>query len=104
MIAALILPLLLGFGGAGVDFIRWNAQRQNLQEFADSLALLGARELLVAKANKATILNLLTATVEGRLAEKFDAQDAQYEFAVDLEKCICHGAIASGSKVCTCVG
>ena len=85
MIAALILPLLLGFGGAGVDFIRWNAQRQNLQEFADSLALLGARELLVAKANKATILNLLTATVEGRLAEKFDAQDAQYEFSVDLE-------------------
>jgi len=44
---ALLLPLLLGFVGAGVDYARYNFALSELQGIADSAALAGAREYVI---------------------------------------------------------
>lgn len=46
---ALMLPLLLGAVGAGVDFGRYALARAELQEIADAAAIAGAREFLLSK-------------------------------------------------------
>ncbi len=48
---ALLLPLLLGFVGAGVDYARYKGMASNLQEIADSAALAGAREYVIMSSN-----------------------------------------------------
>lgn len=48
LITAFALPAALMFAGAAVDFQRWHSARTSLQEFADMLALRGAKELSLA--------------------------------------------------------
>lgn len=50
MTFALLLPLLLGAVGAGVDFARYSSIQAGLQESVDAAALAGAREYLTSKA------------------------------------------------------
>jgi len=49
---ALLLPLLLGCVGAGVDYARYSSMHGGLQETADMAALAGAREYVIMSDNK----------------------------------------------------
>jgi Flp pilus assembly protein TadG len=49
LIFALVLPLLLAFVGAGVDYARYAAVRAEIQEIADGAAIAGARQYLLSK-------------------------------------------------------
>ena len=46
---ALLLPVLLGAAGAGVDFAHYTSVRAEIQEIADASALDGAREYLTSR-------------------------------------------------------
>ena len=48
LLFALLLPVLLGAVGAGVDFGRYSLLRAELQEIADAAAIAGAREFLLS--------------------------------------------------------
>jgi len=62
MTFALLTPLLFIAAGVGIDFQAWLAQKAELQEAADTLALRGARELLLENSSEATIESMLAAT------------------------------------------
>ncbi len=49
LLFALLLPLLLGAVGAGVDYGRYASLRVELQEAADAAAIAGARQYLLSK-------------------------------------------------------
>ena len=49
LIFALVTPLLLAFVGAGVDYAYYTLRKADLQEIADSAAIAGARQYLIAK-------------------------------------------------------
>lgn len=61
LVFALIVPVLFCAVGLAVDFQARLAQKNSLQEAADTLALRGARELLLENSTKASIEALLTA-------------------------------------------
>jgi len=46
---ALLLPVLLGAAGAGVDLAHYASARAELQEIADAAAIAGAREYLISR-------------------------------------------------------
>jgi len=48
---ALLLPVILGFVGAGIDFARYNSALGELQDVADSAAIAGAREYIIMSDN-----------------------------------------------------
>lgn len=73
MTFAVIAPLILIGAGLGVDFQADIAQKQALQEAADTLALRGARELLLKNAASASIESLLHATAERQFASTVGA-------------------------------
>ena len=73
IIFALMSPVLLGVVGAGIDFQRWHAQRADLQDVADTLAIRGARELLLANTSETQIENLIRATAAN--SENFSVGD-----------------------------
>ena len=50
---AIVAPLLIGMGGAGVDYWSYVNKRQALQEIADSAAIAGARQFALANQNPA---------------------------------------------------
>jgi Flp pilus assembly protein TadG len=83
VLGALLLPLLLLGAGAGVDFQRWGAQRSGLQDFADTLALKGAREFLLAHADPSAIESLIRTTAEG-LAQSSGV--GAFEIEVDADR------------------
>ncbi|MCB2114100.1 MAG: pilus assembly protein [Parvularculaceae bacterium] len=59
---AVLAPLLFGAAGLAIDFQARLAQRAALQDAADTLALRGARELLLENASEKTIEAMLQAT------------------------------------------
>lgn len=68
---ALVLPLILAFAGVGVDFQRYSAAHSRLQEFADTLALRGAKELTLAGVDPAYVRSMVESTARNGLAEDF---------------------------------
>ena len=83
---ALVLPLVLMFAGAGVDFQRYNGARSKLQEFADALALRGAKELALAGVNPTYVRSTVLAAARGGLAADFNIDTFNIEVGVDAEK------------------
>lgn len=67
--AALALPIALALAGAAIDFSRYHADRNALQEFADTLALRGARELSLASSSDQTIVGAVTSAAHSLSAE-----------------------------------
>ncbi len=61
---AVLSPLLFCAVGIGVDFQARLAQKDSLQDAADTLALRGARELLLKNATDAMVEAMLSATAE----------------------------------------
>ncbi len=83
LLVALVLPALLFAAGAGVDFQRWSAQEGRLQEFADALALRGAREFLLANADPAAIESLTRSAAAALAAE---AGLGEFDIDVDADR------------------
>lgn len=83
IITAVLLPVALIAVGAGVDLQRWGAQRARLQEFADMLALRGAREFLLANANPSQIESVVQSIVDSSLPE--DLRMSPFTFDVDVD-------------------
>lgn len=83
---ALVLPLALMFAGAGVDFQRYNSAQSKLQEFADTLALRGARELAIAGIDPAYVRNTVLSAAQGGLADDFKVGAFSAEVVVDAQK------------------
>lgn len=73
---ALLSPVLLGAVGLGVDFQQRIAQRANLQDAADTLALRGARELLLESSTPQSIESLIMALADRQFAGKLGAFEA----------------------------
>ncbi|MEX0645501.1 MAG: pilus assembly protein TadG-related protein, partial [Parvularculaceae bacterium] len=67
VITAVLLPVSLLAVAAGVDLQRWGSQRARLQEFADMLALRGAREFLLANAIPSQIESVVQSIVDSSL-------------------------------------
>lgn len=61
---ALLAPVLIGAAGLGIDLQQRVAQRASLQDAADTLALRGARELLLANSNRQSIESLIIALAD----------------------------------------
>ena len=95
---ALVVPLLLGFAGAGVDFQRWHMQKRTLQEFSDTLALRGAREFLLANASEAEIKSMIEATARQGLAEQFSVGEYQLDVTVSKQDATVSVNVTSPAK------
>jgi Flp pilus assembly protein TadG len=72
---ALLSPVLIGAVGLGVDFQQRLAQRASLQDAADTLALRGARELLLESSNPQSIESLILALADKQFAAKLGEFD-----------------------------
>jgi len=72
IMSALILPLALMTAGAGVDFQRWGQQKARLQEFADTLALRGAREFMLSRSGADRVRQIVESIASGGLASELD--------------------------------
>ena len=83
IMTALALPVLMMGAGAAVDFQRWGQQQARLQEFADALALRGAREFMLANAQPASIKSVVEAASRSDLAEQMGI--GAFELAVDVD-------------------
>ncbi len=76
---AIIAPLLLIAAGIGIDFQQGLAQRIRLQDAADTLALRGARELLLDNASAESIESMIEASADAQYRARFGA------FVIDAE-------------------
>lgn len=85
ILTALTLPVLLLFASAAVDFQRYNLSRSRLQEFADALAMRGAKELTIAGATAAKIDSIVRAAANGGLAQEFQLSGFSLSAQTDLE-------------------
>lgn len=83
---ALVLPLALLFAGAGVDFQRYNSARSNLQEFADTLALRGAKELAIAGINPSYVRSTVLDAAKSSLAKKLEVGTFSIEVDVNTQE------------------
>ncbi len=86
IVSALMLPLMLAFVGGGVDFFRWNTERVNLKELADTLATRGAREFLLANASAAQAEAVIDNVIESGFAESYGFAALVHEVSVDAEE------------------
>jgi hypothetical protein len=86
LVTAIVLPVTLMFAGAGVDFQRYNAAQSKLQEFADTLALRGARELAIAGIDPAYIRNTVMNAAQGGLADDFNVGAFSAEVVVNTQQ------------------
>lgn len=85
LLAALALPVALLFAGAAVDFQRYNAARATLQEFADTLAIKGAKELAMSGVTVDYIKRVVEAAANGGLADDLNIGDFGMSVTVDLK-------------------
>jgi len=85
VILALALPIVMAAAGAAVDMQRWGAQRARLQEFADTLALRGAREFMLANAQPTHVKALVLSTANGELSEQMQIGEFAISVAVDKD-------------------
>ena len=69
--AAIILPVLMAASGAAIDFARWNNERSQFKELADTLATRGAREFLLANTTESQIKAVINSTLESGLPAHF---------------------------------
>ena len=70
LIFALTAPLLIAAAGLGIDFQARLAQKAGLQDAADTLALRGARELLIDSSSPQLIEALILAVADKQFREK----------------------------------
>lgn len=84
MLTALMTPLVLGFAGGGVDFFRWNNERANLKQLADTLATRGAREFLLANATSSQIEAVINSVLESGYAQNYGFSSVVSEVSTDL--------------------
>ncbi|MBY0420701.1 MAG: Tad domain-containing protein [Parvularculaceae bacterium] len=78
------IPIALAFAGAAIDLSRYHAERDRLQDFADSLALKGARELPLSSVTDRDISNSVSAAARG-LARDTALGEFQISVAVDKQ-------------------
>ncbi len=84
MLTALMTPLVLAFAGGGVDFFRWNNERANLKQLADTLATRGAREFLLANATSSQIEAVIDSVLESGYAQNYGFSSVVSEVSTDL--------------------
>src|SRR5262245_10455828 len=65
----LMIPMIMGAAGLGVDYMRASATRTKMQSVADAAALSSARELQMAKAEPAKIAALARSYVASQLPD-----------------------------------
>ncbi len=83
IVSALFLPLLLAFAGGGVDFFRWNGERTNLKQLADTLATRGAREFLLANASTSQIEAVINSVLESGYAQEYGFESVTKNISID---------------------
>lgn len=83
---SLLAPALLAGVGVGVDFARMSAFRAELQEIADSAALVGARQFLLAANDQSTPVSVAKATLQSKLADRNLLGEARIEAEADPEQ------------------
>lgn len=81
---ALALPVVLALAGAAVDFTRYHASKTALQEFADTLALKGARELTLSSVSESNIESSVVSAARGGLAS--DLKIGAFDIAVVADR------------------
>ncbi len=86
VMTAVLLPVVLLAVGAGVDLQRWGLQRARLQEFADMLALRGAREFLLANANPSQIESVVQSIVASSLPDDLKMSPFALDVAVNAQE------------------
>lgn len=86
LLTALLLPVALALGGAAVDFARYNGARGDLHEFADALAIRGAKELALAGANSDSIARVVRAAATGRLGDALEIGTFEIGVAVSMKE------------------
>lgn len=86
LLFALLLPALLLGAGAGIDWQRWSAQKSHLQEFADAMALRGAREFLLANVQPSQIKEMIESAADGDLARRMTGGAVSLSATVDSGK------------------
>ena len=86
VMTALVMPVVMLLAGAGVDFQRWGQQRAKLQEYADMLALRGAREFLLANAQPAHIESVVKSIAAGALSDDLNVGQFQIQVFVNSDK------------------
>ncbi|MEM9170611.1 MAG: pilus assembly protein TadG-related protein [Pseudomonadota bacterium] len=82
---AIIAPALLAFAGAALDAAGAFAKRSSLQELADTLAVRGAREFLVANAQAARIESYVENLAMRELAPSFGVSLKSVSVEADLQ-------------------
>lgn len=75
LIFALLAPMLLAAAGLAIDFQARLSQKQSLQDAADTLAIRGARELLLENSNSSAVEALIDATARRQFFEAIGAFD-----------------------------
>jgi Flp pilus assembly protein TadG len=86
IMSAIILPLVMLVASAAVDFQRWGTQRARLQEFADMLALRGAREFMLANAQVSQVKAIVEAAAESGLPNDLHIGPFTFEVGVDADQ------------------
>ncbi len=84
MLTALFVPLVLAFAGGGVDFFRWNNERENLKQLADTLATRGAREFLLANATSSQIEAVINSVLDGGYSENYGFASVTKNVSIDM--------------------
>lgn len=85
LILALVLPLLLGALGGAVDYAHYHLERQSLQDIADSAALAGARQYIIADAEARVPQNVARDVAREGIA-RAEAHGAEEDVVADPEE------------------
>ena len=86
LLFALLFPVIALTAGAGLDFQRWQMQKARLQDFADTLAIRGGREFLLANADPARIESLVEAIAESDLSKSHQIGAFEIEVEADARE------------------
>ncbi len=82
---ALLLPVILMLAGAGLDFTKWAKEGADMQELSDTLALLGAREFLLANTTGFQVESVIKTAMNGGAGEKLGLSTSDMSIDIDEE-------------------
>lgn len=82
---ALLLPLMLAFGGVAIDYGRWHEQGADMKNLSETLATRGAREFLLANASATQVEAIITDAVNKGIGADLGLTTADMNVAVNKE-------------------
>lgn len=83
-IAAIVAPVLLGAAGLATDYAQYASHSENLQEIADTAALAGTSELMIAGTSDSQVKAVVSAYVEANLGN--DKLDTAVEVLTEIDR------------------